>query len=62
MSYSLAKLLACGSTAVLHGYTPQDVGEVKLDLEVSVVGDWKATEDSGAACTVYDASALLGCR
>jgi len=49
MSYSLAKLLACGSTAVLHGYTPQDVGEVKLDLEVSVVGDWKATEDSGAA-------------
>ena len=45
MSYSLAKLLACGSTAVLHGYTPKDVSEVELDLKVSMVRHREAAEN-----------------
>jgi len=45
MSYSLAELDACCTVAVAHGYTPQNVSEVELDLEVSMVRNWKAAEN-----------------
>jgi hypothetical protein len=63
MSYTLAKLDARRRVAVLHGYTPQDGGEVELDLEVSVVWHRKAAEYSRVACTVYVtcSASLLGC-
>jgi hypothetical protein len=62
MSYALAELDACGTVAILHGNAPQDVREVELDLKVSMVRNWKATEDSGIACAVYvPGAALLSC-
>jgi hypothetical protein len=42
MSYSLAQLDTCRIVAILHRDAPQDIGEVELDLEVSMVRNREA--------------------
>jgi hypothetical protein len=53
MSYTLAQLDTCRTVAILHRDAPQNIGEVELDLKVSMVRNRKAAEYSRVACAVY---------
>ena len=50
------------AVAVLHRYSPEDVGQVELDLEVSLVRDRMTALNRSAAGAVYQIILVRGER